>query len=192
VVISHANAQLSVVYLGLSGVLHPSESLYRLIHGRSPWDDGHLRFESAWVLQRALEPWPSVCIVLTSTLPWAHGLGSVLSQLHPSLASRVIGYTFEDLTTKALRQVTTRSGATRWLTLSSNDYWRMSKAELVASHVEWLRPARWIAIDDESLAWARDVRRDRLVLVDGCKGLSDAKAQDRLLTVVEQTFGRSG
>ncbi|MBZ2206520.1 HAD domain-containing protein [Massilia soli] len=179
------------VYLGISGVLHPSESTYNLIHGRSPLTDGHSKYESAPVLEHALENWPEVELVLTSTQPWAHGLESVLELLGPSLAARVVGYTYQDLTTKVTRGVTTRSGTMRALHISNEDYWRMSKSDIVATHVEWRRPDRWIVIDDEDILWPHDVRRDRLVLTDGCVGLQRAEAQDRLRTVMHMNFGRN-
>ena len=177
-----------VVYLGISGVLHPSQTTYELVLQRSPWEDGHVLYEGVPVLAAALERWPLARIVLTSTLPWAHGLDSVLFHLGP-LASRVDGFTFEDLTKKAKRVVRTRSGTTRTLTRSSEDYWRMNKSNIVAAHVEWLRPSAWVAIDDDSILWPADVARDRLVLTDGCAGLLDAASQDRLLTVLAANFG---
>ncbi len=178
------------VYVGISGVLHPSESLYNLVCGRSPWADGHSKYESVQVLERALESWPDVELVLTSTQPWAHGLESVLEYLGQSLAARVVGYTYEDLTTKVTREVTSRSGVTRTIGLSSEDYWRMSKSDIVATHVKWRRPDRWIAIDDEDILWPHQVRRDRLVLTDGCVGLQSVEAQDRLRSVILDNFGR--
>ena len=178
------------IYLGISGVLHPSESIYSLVFGHSPWEDGHSKYESVPVLVQALENWPDAELVLTSTQPWAHGLESVLVHLGPSLAARVVGYTYEDLTTKVKREVTTRSGLTRTVGISNEDYWRLNKSTIVATHVEWRRPDRWIAIDDEDILWPHDVRRDRLVLTDGCVGLQSAEALDRLRTVMLTNFGR--
>lgn len=182
-------AAAPTVYLGISGVLHPSESVYSVVYGRSPWADGHSRYESAQVLAHALEGWPDVEIVLTSTQRWAQGLESVLEQLGPSLAARVVGHTYEDLTTKVKRKVTTRSGLTRTIGLSNEDYWRLNKSAIVATHVEWRRPRCWIAIDDEDILWPHDTRRDRLVLTDGCEGLQSADAQD-LRALMRKHFGR--
>lgn len=174
------------VYLDVSGVCHPSESLYQLVQGRSPWHDGHAKYESVPTLVAALEAWPEVELVLTSTQP--HD-GTVLQNLGPSLAARVVGHTYEDLTAKVKRTVSTRSGGTRTVGFSTEDYWRMNKAEIILTHVKWRRPTQWIAIDDEDILWPRDVRHDRLVLTDGCLGLEDAKAQDRLQTVLLMNFG---
>jgi hypothetical protein len=180
---------MDVVYLGVSGVLHPSATTYTDAFRRSPWDDGHSEYEGVHVLESALRRWPSAHVVLTSTQPWKHGLDAVLSRLGPAVGRRVVGFTFEDLTTKAERVFTTRSGTTRRYIRSGEDYWRMNKSDIVAAHVEWLRPERWIAIDDESILWSEDVYRDRLVLTDGCEGLLSPTAQDRLYTVLEMNFG---
>ncbi len=176
-------------YLGISGVLHPSESLYGLLRGRSPWADGHAKYEGVPYLEKALGEWPDVRIVLTSTQPRAHGLSSVLERLGPSLAARVSGSTYEDLTTKAERVAVTRSGSSRTVAYSNDDYWRMSKAQIVDAHVRWLRPSSWIAIDDEDILWPQAVRHDQLVLTDGCIGLLNEEAQDRLDFVLRTNFG---
>ena len=99
--LSASRAPLRVVYLGISGVLHPSSSTYMWVHGRDPFEDRHCPYESARVLEQLLEGWPEVRIVLTSTRPWRYGLPAVLAELGPALASRVLGYTFKDLTEHA-------------------------------------------------------------------------------------------
>lgn len=172
---------MNVIYLGISGVLHPSESTYELVMRRSPEDEGHRPYEAVPVLESLLSGWPDARIVLTSTQPKVKGLPAVLDSLGPGLASRVVGHTFEDLTTKL------RSGR-RQRPLSSEDYWRLSKAEIVRLHVGWLRPEAWIAVDDETILWTEYERQQHLVAVDGCKGLLDAEAQDRLLTVLAGNF----
>jgi len=179
-----------VLYLGISGVLHPSASTYELVYGRSPWVDDHCQYEAVQWLSTALEAWPHVKIVLTSTQPWKLGLPAVLLRLG-TLAERVIGYTFEDLTTKVLRQVRTRSGTTRQLTYSSEDYWRLNKAYIVTAHVEWLRPDAWVAVDDEDILWPT-LWADHVCIVDGLEGLKHPAEQDRLVTCLEMNFGRGG
>lgn len=175
---------MKVVYLGISGVLHPSQSLYELLKGRSPWEAGHRPYEAVPVLESMLRGWPEARIVLTSTQPWSKGLPAVLAELGPDLAARVVGFTYEDLTTKLRR-------GKRQRPLSSEDYWRLNKSEIVRLHVEWLKPAAWVAVDDETILWTEQERLDQLVAVDGCKGLlRDKAAQDRLVTVLAGNFGR--
>ena len=181
---------MRVVLLGISGVLHPSASVYELVHGRSPWDCGHKQYEAVPWLSSALTSGPDARIVLTSTQPWKHGLPAVLEHLG-KLAERVIGFTYEDLTTKVVRRVRTRSGATRSIGYSDQDYWRMNKADIVAAHAEWLQAQAWVAVDDEDILWPRNLA-DYVCIVDGCKGLKDPVEQDRLLTYLRLNFGPGG
>lgn len=178
---------MRVLYLGISGVLHPSASTYELVQGRNPWTDGHAEYEAVAWLAQTLVRWPDVRVVLTSTQPWKHGLPAVRQHLG-MLAERLIGFTYEDLTTKVVRQVHTRSGASRHVGYSDADYWRMNKSDIVAAHVEWLQPQAWVAVDDEDIQWPRRLA-DQVCIVDGCKGLKDSAEQDRLLTVLQGNFG---
>jgi uncharacterized protein (DUF433 family) len=178
-----------VLYLGISGTLHPSASTYELVHGRSPWSDGHAKYEAVPWLAQALDGWPDVRIVLTSTLPWKYGLSAVQAQLGPVLSARVIGHTYEDLTTKIVRRVSTRSGTHREIRCSAEDYWRMNKSQIVAAHVDWLKPRAWVAVDDEDILWASNVR-EHVVIVDGCEGLAHPVQQDKLVTALELNFQR--
>lgn len=173
---------LLAIYLGIAGVFHPSRSLYESVFGRSPEEDGHSEYEAAPVVQQLLKDWPSARIILTSTLPWRDGLSSVLFNLGPEVASRVLGFTYADLTAKA--QLGPRDQP-----LGNADYWRHVKAEIVRLHVGWAKPAAWIAVDDETLLWSEEERRQHFVQVDGLKGLLDPVAQDQLLTKLAGNFG---
>jgi len=173
---------LHVVYLDIAGVLHPSRSLYESVVGRTPEEDGHSEYEAAPVVQQLLKDFPHARIIITSTLPWRDGLEPVLSKLAPELASKVDGFTYADLTERA-------KVGPRGRPLGNADYWRHTKAELVRLHLEWLRPNAWIAIDDETLLWTEEERRQHFVQVDGCKGLLDPATQDQLLTKLVGNFG---
>ena len=175
---------MNVVYLGISGVLHPSWSFYSYVHGREPEADGHRKYQSVGALDEALQGWPDARIILTSTQPWSKGLPAVLEALGP-LAPRVDGFTFEDLTT---RVPWGRLGRP----IRDLDYWRLDKCKIVRRHLEWLKPAAWIAVDDEDVLWSDDERSDHLVLTRGTLGLNDPAAMDRLLTLLEINFGPPG
>lgn len=166
-----------IIFLGISGVLHPSASLYLLARGVQPWGDGHSRYEGVPVLERALGPYPQVRIVLTSTQPWAHGLAAVTAALGPVLGERVDGFAFDMLTSRG--------------TLSVDEYWRLDKSGIVAASVARLRPRSWVAIDDEGMRWPIEIRENKLVRTDGCEGLLTAETEDRLHTVLAANFQTS-
>jgi hypothetical protein len=180
---------LQVLYLGISGVLHPSESTYELVCRRSPWDDGHKPYESVAALANALQTWPAVRIVLTYTVPWKYSLGFTLERLGDRLSARVSGSTFEDLTTQACRTMRRRDGSTCLARVSADDYWRMRKSDIVGVHVAWQEPKAWAVLDDEDILWHHDVRRNRVFLADGCLGLRDASTIDRMHTVFLANVG---
>lgn len=175
-------APVQVLYLGISGVLHPSRTLYEATTGRLPEEDGHREYEAAPVVEQLLKEWPNARVILTSNLPWRDGLSSVLFNLGPSLASKVLGFTYADLTAKA------RLGP-RSHPLGKADYWRLTKAEIIRLHAEWMKPSAWVAVDDETLMWSEYERRQHFVQVDGCKGLLFPLAQDSLLTKLQGNFG---
>lgn len=176
---------MRILYLGISGVLHPSASIYELVHRASPWASGHSAYEAVPWLASALVPWPDVKVVLTSTQPKVLGLSFVLDKLGP-LAERVVGYTFADLTENAVHRRHTLKGIKRILPCSIEDYWRMSKAQIVLSHVNWRLPQAWVAVDDED-GWPAEVR-ENVCVVDGCSGLMRASEQERLLEVLSAAF----
>lgn len=181
---------LDVVHLGVSGVLHPSVSTYHRTMRQSPWENGRSRYESAPILERALSHWPHVRIVLTSTLPRRHRFHEVLKDIGPFLANRVIGYTFKDLTEKARVLDVGGAGVIRPRRFSERDYRHMSKAEVVATHVLWLRPNRWMVIDDDpDVVWPEGVTHEQLVLTDPCRGLQEKAAEHRLLMLLMNNFG---
>lgn len=171
-----------VLYLGVGGVLQPSRSTYSLVYGRDPFEDGHSPYECAPLLDELLRGWPAVRIVLTSVRPWRHGLPAVLEALGPGLAQRVIGYTFEDLTTKARFGKSQRH-------ISEMDYWRMSRASIVDKHLQWLRPRAWLAVDDEDDGWTDGELACHVVLTPPLTGLLDAEAQAKLHDLLVHQFG---
>ncbi|OWQ46631.1 hypothetical protein CDL60_14315 [Roseateles noduli] len=171
-----------VLYLGVGGVLQPSRSTYSLVYGRDPFEDGHSPYECAPLLDELLRGWPAVRIVLTSVRPWRHGLPAVLEALGPGLAHRVIGYAFEDLTTKARFGKSQRH-------ISEMEYWRMSRASIVDKHLQWLRPRAWLAVDDEDDGWTDGERACHVVLTPPLTGLLDAGAQAKLHGLLVHQFG---
>lgn len=177
-----SGTELNVLYLGVGGVLQPSRSIYQAVHGRDPFDDGHERYECAPLLTDLLVGWPDVRIVLTSVRPWRHGLPAVLEALGTGLAQRVIGYAFEDLTTKARFGESQRH-------ISEMDYWRMSKAAIVEKHLAWLEPRRWLAVDDEAFGWTHRELACNVVLTPPLEGLANEEARTKLRGLLLHQLG---
>ena len=178
---------MRVLYLGISGVLHPSSSTCRFVRGRNPLDDGHLQYEGVPLLTTMLARWPDVRIVLTSTQPWKLGLPAVLEHLG-ALGERVIGFTYDDLTTKVMSKARPDTQTTRHLRCGDEDYWRMNKSDIVTAHVDWLQPGSWVAVDDENILWPGNLV-DHVCIVDGCEGLKHPAEQAKLLTCLQTNFG---
>lgn len=91
-----------VLYLDYDGVLHPVDVRVTLAAPRRPQvyirgqPSSHLLFEHAKLLESLLEPFPTLRIVLARS--WVRELGYdfALSQLTPSLQSRVVGATWRE------------------------------------------------------------------------------------------------
>lgn len=176
------DALICVLYLGVGGVLQPSRSTYSSVYGRDPFEDGHSPYEWAPLLDEMLRGWPALRIVLTSVRPWRHGLSAVLEASGPGLANRVIGYTFEDLTTKARLGKSQRH-------ISEMDYWRMSKAAIVEKHLAWLEPQRWLAVDDEPFGWTHRELACNVVLTPPLEGLANEEARTKLRGLLVHQLG---
>lgn len=177
-----------LLYLGISGVLHPSQSTHELLEAASPWERGHSPYEAVQWLARVLGSWPAARIVLTSTRPWKQGLPAVKHELGPELASRVLGFTYEDLTQHPTRPMRGKAGITL-VRHSDPAYWRMSKADIVQAHVRWAEPCAWVALDDEDFSWPIEAQ-EHCVFVDGSKGLlHDLGGQTSVLCKFAANFG---
>jgi hypothetical protein len=178
---------LKILYLDVAHVLHPSESTYLLIHGKSPWSDGHNKYENVPVLARLLEPCPDVRIVLSDWTPVVHGLEEVKQSLG-TLAERVLGTLYTDVTTKARRIVPLVSGGEREIGYSVDDFRRMSRAQAVSAHVAWFKPQSWLAVTSDYSDWTPEARERHVVLTDMLDALETRSAQDALSTALAANF----
>lgn len=170
-----------LIYLGISGTLHPANYLFEIINDMPL--PGERKFEAVPVLIQGLRDWPDAKIVLTSTMPWRWSLDEVLEWIGPELASRVVGYTHEDLTTQV------RKGKLQRL-VTNEDYWRMGRSTVVYDHVKWFKPQHWVVIDHhDEHRWGPEMH-DHVLQVDGRVGLRhDTDAQEQMRDVLERNFG---
>lgn len=175
------------LYLDISHVLHPSQSTYVLVHGKSPWTDGHAKFENLPAFVRLLKPYPDVGIVLSDWTHVVHGFDQVKQQLG-ILTERVVGSLHEDVTTKVRRTVRLRSGGERVVGYSADDFRRMSRAQAVTAHVAWTKPQAWVAVTSEYSDWSPEQRARHVVITDMVDALGTTAAQDALATALDVNF----
>ena len=96
--------------------------------------EGHVLFQHAELLERLLEPYPDVRIVLSTSWVRSYGCVKAAKNLRPALRSRVIGATFHSRMDKQAFADALR---------------RMQ----VCSDVLRRQPQDWLAIDDDFHGW---------------------------------------
>ena len=160
-----------ILYLDFDGVLHPDDVFLSSgkpvlrpdpAHGIPDWVQ---LFSFAPILESALEPYPEIRIVLSTS--WAAHLGfeAARDALPAGLRDRVIGATCAG-----------RHALEEWL-LSS-------RFQQIARHAETHRIEDWVAIDDNDEGWPDD-QRHRLVCINKpTMGLFDEALQARLREVL--------
>jgi hypothetical protein len=163
----------TVLYLDFDGVLHPEE-VWRY-PGSGPYvasPRGHQVFEHAALLERCLEPYPSLRIVLSTN--WVlvfRSVRKVARRLPPALRDRVVGATFHRQMDPAWFRSIPR-GVQVW-----GDVCRRT-------------PDAWLALDDDDAGWPAVCRR-HLVRTDPVLGLSApsvlTELQTRLTTMYRST-----
>jgi hypothetical protein len=178
---------MNLLYLDITHVLHPSESTYVLIHGKSPWDDGHVKYEYLPFVERALSEYGDVNVVLSDWTPVIHGIEQVKKHLR-SVAGRVVGTLYEDVTTKVRRTVPLRSGGEREMGYSPDDFRRMSRAQAVSAHVAWAKPEAWVVVTSEYCDWTAEERDRHVVLTDMVDALGTTASQDAFAAALAVNF----
>lgn len=156
------------LFLDFDGVLHPDE-VY-LYPGRGivlktanlpPEFEGHELFCYADALAAALEPFPRVRIVLSTSWVPSIGFSRTVKRLPEALRRRVIGSTFHSRYTVFWR--------------------RQTRYEQIIEHVCHKHlGADWLAIDNDDQGWP-DGMRDHLVHTDDNLGIGDSQALKELI-----------
>lgn len=125
----------AVCYLDYDGVMHPDEVYRRPGRGLVMEAPGRVLFEWASVLEGALQPYPDLRIVLSTS--WVRELGYNRARgfLPPALSERVIGATFH-------RREHGHTADLRWLWAQSG------RGHQIVRDVRRRGPQRWFAIDD--------------------------------------------
>ncbi|MFM0074437.1 HAD domain-containing protein [Paraburkholderia sediminicola] len=143
-----------VLYLDFDGVLHPEDVWRR--PGTGPYvasPPGHVVFEHAALLERCLESYPELRIVLsTSWVLVFRSVRKVARRLPPALRRRVVGATFHG----RMDPVWFRS---------------IPRGVQVWGDVCRRQPEAWVALDDDDAGWP-SVCRGNLVRTDPVLGIS--------------------
>lgn len=167
---SHEVAQpLYVAYLDFDGVLH-HEAVYisakRGIYIDQSIAPGAALFEWAPILADALDPYPDIKLVLSTSWCRQPGFSRAKRRLPPELQQRVIGGTYHRR----------HHGADPW---QRRDFAETPRAMQILADVKRRRPSAWIALDDDIDDWPGEYLT-HLVACDGSRGLSSPETQRRL------------
>ena len=158
-----------VLYLDLDGVVHHEQVLWHPHKGiyMSPYEaPGRSLFEWVPILEAALDPYPSVALVLSSTWCIRPGYSATLKRLPLSLRSRFIGGTYH-------KRV---HGADPW---NLAMFRGMPRGEQVLEDAMRRKPRQWLALDDDLEGWP-EACRENLIACEGTTGLSDGEVQREL------------
>lgn len=158
-----------VLYLDLDGVVHHEQVLWHPHKGiyMSPYEaPGRSLFEWVPILEAALDPYPSVALVLSSTWCIRPGYSATLKRLPPSLRSRFIGGTYH-------KRV---HGTDPW---NLAMFRGMPRGEQVLEDAMRRKPRQWLALDDDLEGWP-EACRENLIACEGTTGLSDGEVQREL------------
>jgi hypothetical protein len=158
------------LYLDFDGVLHDAD-VYR-DPARGIVIRRGVLFAWAPVLVEALQPWPEVHIVLSTSWVWQLGYARARGYLPRELRERVVGATFhrrEHGPTAELRRLWAQS----------------DRGQQIAADVARRMPQGWLAIDDAADEF--DVQqREWLLPCDPRRGLSSPETQAALRTMLER------
>lgn len=155
-----------VCYLDYDGVLHPDAVARRPKRGIELLAPSHTLFEWCSILEDALQPWPSVRLVLSTSWVREVGFDRARARLTPSLSQRVVGATFHRGVHGPTRELTRLWAAT-------------PRGDQIHADLVRRRARRWFAIDDAVNEFGPS-QRTWLVECDGRLGLSDEATRARL------------
>ncbi|AYM96406.1 hypothetical protein EAG14_10360 [Acidovorax sp. 1608163] len=158
-----------VLYLDLDGVVHHEKVLWHPSKGifMSPYEAaGHALFEWVPILEAALEPYPAVALVLSSTWCIRPGYSATLKRLPAALRTRFIGGTYH-------KRV---HGIDPW---NQSMFRSMPRGVQVQEDAQRRKPRQWLALDDDVEDWP-DASKQNLIACEGTTGLSDPEVQREL------------
>lgn len=168
---------LQVLYLDFDGVLHHDAVLRSSKAGifiDTSVAPGRRLFEWTEFLVQAVEPFPELRIVLSTSWVRVLGFTKARSYLPPGLSLRVVGATFHR-----------RHHAGDVLRGESSH--RPARGLEVLQDVARRRPGSWVAVDDSRDGWPA-AHLDRIVFCDPSAGLGDTNTRTHLDEVLNKHF----
>lgn len=158
-----------ILYLDFDGVLHPADVRV------SPTDrrpqvyvrgqpSGQLLFEHVPLLERLLEPYPQMRIILSTSWVREFGYEFALEQLTPSLQARVIGATL---------------------------YPAPARYYSIQIDAEERGVGRWLAVDDDLNMWPESEMSRVVAPTDRMLGLAQPGIAEQLSSGLEKLCSRS-
>lgn len=147
-----------VLYLDFDGVLHHEN--VRRHRRRGIFIDApgqHRLFEHAGWLEQALDPYPGIWIVLSTSWVRVLGYRRAASRLPTTLQQRLIGATYHSQ-------------------MQAEHFEQLARCQQIFADVQRRQPVSWLALDDDAEHWPASARH-RLVLTDGERGLGDPAAR---------------
>lgn len=157
-----------VLYLDFDGVLHP-EPVYRHPKGGLYLGAdcaGHTLFENAGLLIDALQPYPLVAIVLSTSWVRVLSYSRAKAYLPESLRKRVIGATFHSRMGKL-------------------EFDAMSRGAQVLADAHRRGITQWVAVDDTNEGWL-NAADSHLVLTEEKAGLAKPESLAELVARLQQ------
>ncbi len=144
-----------VLYLDYDGVLHHENCLWHPKRGAYLYAPGRYSlFQHSELLERMLEPYPQVQIVLSTSWVRRYGMTKTAKRLPPSLQARVIGATFHSRH------------------MNDYEFMRLARGQQVHEDVLRRRPREWLALDDDAEGWPTE-HAARYIQTHMHEGLSD-------------------
>ena len=168
-----------LVYVDLDGVVqHQAVQWHhtRGIHINQALGPGRTLFEWLPLLEAALEPFPSVGLVLSSSWCVRPGYGKTMKKLTPAMRAKFVGGTFN-------------RGVMRLESGGQQAFVDLPRWQQIAIDVERRRPRDWLALDDDVLDWPQEIS-EHLVACDGQVGLSSLATQAELTTKLRNCFAK--
>lgn len=165
-------AGLPILYLDFDGVLHPEHCYWHPRKGPYLKAPGHELFEHVEILERLLEPYPQIVIVLSTSWVQTYRFSATAGKLSQRLRERVVGSTFHtEMDLQAFRDV--------------------PRGRQIWSDVLRRQPSEWVALDDDESHWPAEIS-NRLVHTDGLLGLGEERVQQELQQHFERLAAGSG